>query len=121
MAEYIKRKKVLRKYPNLDFHGAFTTVAVTNGISDIMHTDRNDVGLTWVLPFGEFEGGNLRIPHYGIEIPIKEGEAIAFQANFVAHMSSPLVSGERLALTCFTDRNIMMHSQRYWKKKGGKQ
>jgi hypothetical protein len=110
MAKYIKKKGLLKGWPELNFGGAFTTVSVTKGVSDIMHTDWNDVGLTWVMPLGKWKGGDLCFPQYGIKIPMKEGDAITFQANFLAHMSSPLLSGERLALTCFTDEMIMIES-----------
>jgi hypothetical protein len=89
-------------------------------IADTPHTDRNDVGVTWVLPMGNWEGRDLCIPQYGIKIPVKEGEVIAFQTNLLAHMSSPLASGERLALTCFTDKQIMVDSQEYWEKQAKK-
>ncbi|KAF8350838.1 hypothetical protein F5887DRAFT_865952, partial [Amanita rubescens] len=112
--EWMKRQtyeifvlEFINDYQEMDFNGAFTMVSVTNGVSDIMHTDRNDGGLTWVLPIGEWEGGDLCFPQFGITIPIKQGKAIAFQANFLAHMSSLLVSGDHLALTCFTDRYIL--------------
>ena len=112
LAGYIKEHPLLGNYPELDFKGAFTTVSVTNGISDIMHTDREDAGLTWVLPIGKWEGGDLCIPQFGIRIPMKEGDAIAFQANFLAHMSSALIGGDWLALTCFTDKNLMRDSHK---------
>ena len=112
MATYIRQQGLVDEYKEIDFNGAFTTVAVTNGVSDVMHTDRNDAGLTWVVPIGKWNGGDLCFPQFGIRIPIQEGEAIAFQANFLAHMSSPLVGGDRLALTCFTDRNILLDSQK---------
>ncbi len=80
MVEYMEKKRMWRKYPDLNFGGPFTTVSVTEGVSDIAHTDRNDAGLTWVVPMGKWEGGDLCIPFYKIKIPIKEGEAIAFQA-----------------------------------------
>ncbi len=82
MGEYMEKKRMWRKYPDLNFGGPFTTVSVTEGVSDIAHTDRNDAGLTC----------------------------------FMAHMSSPMESGYRLALTCFTDKNIMVDSQEYWEK-----
>ncbi|KAF8324837.1 hypothetical protein F5887DRAFT_901971 [Amanita rubescens] len=100
----------------LDFYGSFTTVAVTNGVSDILHTDRSDAGLTWVLPIGKWEGGDLGFAQFGRSINLKEGDAVAFQANFLAHQSSPLLGGDRLAFTCFTDSNLMKDSQK-WKKK----
>lgn len=120
MANYIKKKRIWSGFPDLNFGGSFTTVSVTNGVSDIMHTDRNDAGVTWVFPIGEFEGGELSTPNYQIKIPVPQGDAIAFQSNFLGHMSAPLKNGIRLALTCFTDKNIMVDSQKYWKKKNEK-
>ncbi|KAF8327853.1 hypothetical protein F5887DRAFT_924642 [Amanita rubescens] len=77
---------------------------------------RNDAGLTWVFPMGEFEGGELCTPNYATKVPLQEGEAAAFNASFLGHMSAPLTSGIRLALTCFTDKNIMVDSQNDWKE-----
>lgn len=113
MRQYIQSKPFMEEYPHLDFLGAFTTVAVTNGVSDVLHADREDAGLTWVIPLGEYEGGDLCIPQYGMRIPLKPGDAIAFHANILGHHSSELLSGNRLALTCFTDRNIKRDSMNY--------
>ena len=119
MAKYIKAMRITAGAPELDFGGAFTTVAVMNGIGDIAHMDRNNAGVTWLLPLGEFEGADTCFTQFGIGIPLKEGDALAFQANFLAHKASPLLRGDRLALTCFTDKNIMRDSQKlmkHWKK-----
>lgn len=119
MAKYIKATRIIAGTPELDFGGAFTTVAVTNGVGDIAHTDRNDAGVTWLLPLGEFEGADTCFTQLTTRIPLKEGDALAFQANFLAHKASPLLRGDRLALTCFTDKNIMRDSQKLmkrWKK-----
>lgn len=107
MHAYINSTKLIEDLPELDFLGAFTTVAVTNGISNVMHTDAGDGGLTWVVPIGEWEGGDLCIPQAGIRIEVRPGDAIAFQANFLAHFSSEIKWGNRLALTCFTCRNVL--------------
>jgi hypothetical protein len=119
MAKYIKAMKITTSTPELDFGGVFTTVAVTNGVGDIAHMDRNDTGVTWLLPLGEFEGADTCFTQFSIWIPLKEGDALAFQVNFLAHQASPLLRGDCLALTCFTDKNIMRDSQRLmkrWKK-----
>jgi hypothetical protein len=107
MQECVCSSKVIEGLPELDFLGAFTTIAVTNGISNVLHADRNDGGLTWVIPLGDWEGGDLCIPQEGIRVAVRPGDAIAFQANFIAHFSSKIQWGNHLALTCFTDRNML--------------
>jgi hypothetical protein len=108
MQEYIQDSKVIKDDPELDFLGAFTTVAVTNGVSNILHTDKEDGGLTWVIPLGDWEGGDLCIPQEGIKVALRPGDAIAFQANFIAHCNTIIKWGNHLALTCFTDRNMLI-------------
>ena len=76
MCQYIQSKSFMEEYPHLDFLGAFTTVAVTNRVNDVLHTDREDVGLTWVIPLREYERGDLYIPQYGMRIPLKPGDVI---------------------------------------------
>ena len=125
MCQYIQSESFMEEYPHLDFLGAFTTTAVTNRVSDVLQIDREDVGLTWVIPlreyeggdlcifFREYEGGDLCIPQYGMRIPLKPGNVIAFHTNILRHHSSKLLIRNRLALTCFTDRNIKRDSMNY--------
>ena len=125
MCQYIQSKSFMEEYPHLDFLGAFTTIVVTNRVSDVLHTDREYVGLTWIIPLKkyegedlcillrEYEGGDLCIPQYGMRIPLKPGNVIAFHTNILRHHSSKLLIRNRLALTCFTDRNIKRDSMNY--------
>jgi hypothetical protein len=107
MLAYIKTSEVITDRPELDFLGAFTTVAVTNGVSNILHADKNNGGLTWVIPLGDWEGADLCILQEGVQVAIKPGDAVVFQANFIAHFNSQVEWGNRLALKCFTDRNML--------------
>ena len=107
MLAYIETSEVIKDQPELDFLGAFTTVAVTNGVSNVLHADKNDGGLTWVIPIGDWEGADLCIPQAGVRVAIRPGDAVAFQANSIAHFNSQVKWGKRLALTCFTDRNML--------------
>jgi hypothetical protein len=106
MWKYIKRKQIIGDRNVLDFHEAFTTVGVTYGASDVIHADRNDAGTTWVFPIGEWEGADLCMVQVGKGVEILPGDGFAFHANTLAHCSSKLVSGERVVLTCFTDKII---------------
>jgi hypothetical protein len=93
--------------PNLDFHGAFTTVAVKEGVSEKVHVDHNDGGITWIIPVGEWEGAQLQLPQLGCGINLSPGDALGFQGRFLAHYNTPISSGTRLVLTCFTCRNVV--------------
>ena len=115
MQTYIESKEIIKNHLHMNFLGAFTMVAITNGVSDILHTDRDDGGLTWVLPIGEWEGGDLCIPQLGMRVELKAGDAITFHANFLAHFNSQLITGNRLVLTCFTDRNMLCNSMKHTK------
>ena len=112
MWSYIKKKGLIGDRKVLDFHEAFTTVAVSNGISDIVHTDRSDAGVTWVFPIGDWEGADLCLNQLGKKIEVLPGDGVAFHANFLSHNSSELKSGNRLALTCFMDRLLFLDAMK---------
>jgi hypothetical protein len=90
----------------MDFESAFTTVAVAEGSSELVHIDRNDHGITWVLPLGDFEGGNIVTPQEEANIPLRPGELLGFSANTLAHYCTPVTSGRRVVVTMFTCRNV---------------
>ncbi|KAF8193031.1 hypothetical protein BJ912DRAFT_848635, partial [Pholiota molesta] len=58
--------------PALDFNGAFFTVAVKEGLSEIVYIDINDdlYGITWVVPLGYWTGGKFCASQLSIKIPI---------------------------------------------------
>lgn len=118
MRAYIASHGVIEEFPDLDFLGAFTTVSVTYGASNILHADKNDGGLTWVVPLGEWEGADLCIPQEQRKVEVRPGDIVAFQANFLGHFNSEILSGNRLAITCFTDRNILNRALSWWRVNG---
>ena len=62
ISAYLSQFEHITSRTALDFKSAFTTIAVKEGSSERVHIDRNDQGITWVLPLGEWEGGNMVIP-----------------------------------------------------------
>lgn len=98
--------------PGLDFKGVFFTVAVKEGSSEYFHIDFNDYkdGITWVVPLGDWEGGELCLPQLGIKIPICAGQALGVMSGVLAHCSAPITRGKRLILTLFTDKFIVKNS-----------
>lgn len=102
----------LKERPVLDFHGAFFTVAVKEGSSEIYHVDWHDWkwGYAYVIVFGDFEGGEFCAPQLGIKVPIRPGQIFCVMARVLAHCTAPVTGGRRLVITCFSDHNIIAHS-----------
>jgi hypothetical protein len=92
-----------------NWKGAFFTVAVKEGSSDIIHIDYNDDldGITWVIPLGDFEGADLFCPQLGVRVPIAPGQVFGGIMRRVAHAATPISHGRRVVLTCFCDKFTM--------------
>jgi hypothetical protein len=97
--------------PALDFGGVFFTVAVKEGSSEIIHLDFNDDkdNVSWIVPFGDWKGGEFCVPQLNQKVPIRPGQVIAAMTRNLAHCSAP-VTGRRVILTLFTDKTLLKHS-----------
>jgi hypothetical protein len=97
--------------PALDFKGAFFTVAVKEGCSNIVHIDWSDgkKTMTWVWAVGNWEGAEFVAPQLGIRVPVQPGHLFGLMAGVVAHFTTSLTSGRRVMFTCFTDQNVWAH------------
>ena len=113
ISNYLSQFKHISCHTAFDFESAFTTVAVKEGSSDEVHVDWNDQGITWVLPIGDWEGGNMVIPRLRMELPVRSGELLGFWANLLAHYSKPVKSGKRVVITMFTCRNVFSNAVLY--------
>jgi hypothetical protein len=102
----------LAKRPALDFKGAFFTIAVKEGGSEIVHIDWSDGRntMTWVFAVGDWEGGEFVAPQLGIRVPIVPGHLFGVMSRTVAHFTTPITSGQRVVFTCFTDQNLWAHT-----------
>lgn len=85
----------------------FYCVAVGKGYSFRTHIDSTDnvKSYAFVVPFGEFDGGDLILPSRGLSVPVKSGQFLAVTASFLPHYVSQTI-GTRYALTLFTDEFI---------------
>jgi hypothetical protein len=103
--------KEIDKRPALDFKGAFFTVAVKEGSSEVIHIDWNDSenSVTWVWAVGDWCGGEFCAPQLGIKVPIRPGQLFAVMARVIAHCSAPVTGGRRVIFTCFSDHLILTH------------
>lgn len=103
--------KEFKEQPYLDFDGAFFTVAIKEGSSEIFHLDWNDDkhgGITWIIPLDVWEGGEFCAPQLGYKVPISAGQVLAAQTRRVVHCGTP-AKGRRVVLTLFADAYLMKH------------
>jgi hypothetical protein len=101
----------LANRPALSFGGAFFTVAVKEGSSELLHLDFNDDpnGISWIVPLGDWEGGQYCVSQLGMKIPIQSGQVLGAMTRILAHCSAP-VKGRRIILTLFANKNLLKHS-----------
>ncbi|KAL0947186.1 hypothetical protein HGRIS_013310 [Hohenbuehelia grisea] len=98
--------------PWMDFEGAFFTAAVKEGSSEILHLDWNDDkrgGITWVIPVGDWKGGEFCSPQLHGRFPIAQGQVLGVQTRRIVHCGTPAV-GRRVVFTLFADHTLMKQS-----------
>lgn len=86
-------------------------MAIKEGSSSQVHIDGNDHGVTWILPLGDWEGAYMVTPEVDSKLSIRSGELFAFSANKLAHFSTPVIAGTRVAITLFTCHNVFNDAQ----------
>jgi hypothetical protein len=90
----------------IDFGGAFFCLAVARDNSFGIHTDKTDdpKSYAFVIPLGEFAGGDAGLPHMRTRIPLQTGQVMMFAASYIPHYINTVESGVRYVITAFTDR-----------------
>lgn len=71
------------------------------------HIDRHDdkYGFCWLVPLGEWEGGDLIFPQLKVRVKLKPRNILAFRSNLLVH-GNLLCSGVRHSLVFFTHNNL---------------
>jgi hypothetical protein len=113
-------KDVFHDRPALDLNGTFFTIAVKDGSSELYHLDWKDDLNTWafVIPIGDWTGGELCIPQLGVKIPIRQGQVLGIMARLLVHCSAPITSGHRTVFTCFSNATLMKHGREWLNERG---
>lgn len=115
--QYVKEKveDPMQQWNSVDFGGGFFTVAIKEGSSERLHIDFNDhpLSLTWMVPLGDWTGGDFLAPQTGEVIPVRSGQVLGAMTRTLVHCGTPITRGRRLVLTCFTDHTLICHSERY--------
>ncbi|KAJ7903248.1 hypothetical protein B0H13DRAFT_2512242 [Mycena leptocephala] len=100
----------LEDYPNFDFLGLFTTIAVKEGTSENVHIDWGDNlhRFAYVFTVGDYSGGDFCTPQLGGRIAVPPGSVLAARTRLLAHCSTP-AKGRRLVFTCLVDSMLFEH------------
>ena len=78
----------------------------------MIHIDWNDdpSNITWVVPLGDWEGGDFCSPQLGVKIPIQRSQILGAMTRLLAHCGTPVTRGRRAILTLLTDKFLLKHS-----------
>ena len=87
------------------------------GSSEILHLDFNDDrhSISWVVPFGDWTGGEFCLPQLGVKIPVRPGQALAVMTKILIHCTAPITNGRRVILTLFCDQTLLKHGDTFSK------
>ncbi|KAF6757756.1 hypothetical protein DFP72DRAFT_1110493 [Ephemerocybe angulata] len=98
----------------MDWKGAFFTIAIKEGVSEVLHLDWNDhpLAFTWVTAFGDYTGGHFRAPQLGFDVPLPPGHILGALTRRLLHCGTA-AEGQRLVFTFFTNHTLVNHAERY--------
>lgn len=82
-------------------HINYTTIAVNVDYTATDHVDRNNIGASCVVAFGDFEGGKLKISN--TEYSVRHAP-LTFEAAKNVHSVSAIVAGRRFSCVWFRQR-----------------
>ncbi|KAJ6622410.1 hypothetical protein B0H10DRAFT_2013854 [Mycena sp. CBHHK59/15] len=100
----------LEEYPNFDFLGLFTTIAVKEGSSERVNVDWGDNLHRYAFVFmaGDYIGADFCVPQLGNRIAVPPGAVLAACTRLLAHCSNP-AQGCCLVFTGFVDSMLFEH------------
>lgn len=104
VAEKMRKKFGIGPGFNGWFGGAVVQGMTGEEASEV-HRDRKDFGLTCLVPWGQYTGGNLVLVQLGLKIVLKPGDVFFFRSALIAHQVEEVV-GMRGVLTLFTHANV---------------
>eukprot|EP00973_Karenia_brevis_P039575 5464501-Karenia_brevis.AAC.1 len=85
-----------------------TSIAINDSAITTLHTDRNNIGPTWVMSLGDFRhGGRLWMQSGPDEYKLANTSERLYEFNAnVPHLTEPFV-GRRFTITYYTDGRIL--------------
>ena len=90
-------------YENVPHDVEWNCIQVNKNLVCPLHKDKNNVGKSFIVSFGDYEGCNLVVE--GVEHDIRTG--LVFDGYIQEHYNTPLISGTKYSLVFFN--NSMRH------------
>ena len=90
--------------------GIFPTIAINFNVISKYHWDSNDNsdGLCFLIPLGDFEGGELVFPQLQIVVKLKPGQIVAFPSCLLLHGNLPITKGIRFSIVYFVHESFFL-------------
>ena len=95
----------------LGWYGAAVIQGMNGEEASEVHRDMKDYGLSCVVPFGDYDGGDLVLVQLGVKVELRPGDVFFFRSSIVAHQVEEVI-GVRGALTLFTHANTFAWADR---------
>ena len=90
-------------YENVPHDVEWNCIQVNKNLVCPVHKDKNNVGKSFIVSFGDYEGCNLVVE--GVEYDIRAG--LVFDGYTQEHYNTPLISGTKYSLVFF--KNDLQH------------
>ena len=90
-------------YENVPHDVEWNCIQVNKNLVCPVHKDKNNVGKSFIVSFGDYEGCNLVVE--GVEHDIRTG--LVFDGYTQEHYNTPLISGTKYSLVFF--KNDLQH------------
>jgi hypothetical protein len=95
----LQRKQIPK---NFGLFGTFWTTVVENPSFSEWHFDRGDFGLTALLYFGNFSGGELLLGNpFNFKLPVQNWDLLFLRSSAIYHRSLPFI-GNRINLIFYS-------------------
>ena len=75
-------------------------------------------GFNCVIPYGEWEGGEVMLWEIGMRVEVRRGEALFFQGNVILHNAHD-ITGSRNCVDLFIHQNVVTLDEQNRKHKWG--
>jgi predicted 2-oxoglutarate/Fe(II)-dependent dioxygenase YbiX len=82
----------------------FAMLAINYNSISPFHIDINDNGMCTIVPVGNWEGGELIIPHLEIMLKLIKGQVLMFRSSLLIH-GNALAKGVRFSMVFFSYNN----------------
>ncbi len=83
----------------------FGGFALNINVATFSHRDVKDISICVIIPFGEYEGGELCLHEPGLVIDLRPGDMVAFYSREITHFNLHFKGG-RHSLVFHTDREL---------------